>query len=146
MENRHLLPDANPHYDSVQSSAGAPARILVVDDDANLRRFNAQVLKRSGYQIDLAEDGASAWEALQSDGFDLLITDYNMPKLTGLDLIKKVRAARMPLPIILVSGALPVQEIEQDEELRTVVTILKPFSPKQLLTTVNLVLFPSSAA
>lgn len=114
----------------------------MADDDANIRQFNAEILKRVGYQIDLAEDGASAWEALQSDGFDLLITDYNMPKLTGLDLIKKLRAARMPLPVILMSGAMPVSEIEQDAELRSVVTIPKPFSAIQLLATVNQVLAP----
>ncbi len=142
MENSHALQNAKIAAAHARSLTSAPARILVADDDANIRQFNAEILKRVGYQIDLAEDGASAWEALQSDGFDLLITDYNMPKLTGLDLIKKLRAARMPLPVILMSGAMPVSEIEQDAELRSVVTIPKPFSAIQLLATVNQVLAP----
>jgi DNA-binding response OmpR family regulator len=146
VENSHALQNAKIAQAHALSLSSTPARILVVDDDAHIRQFNAEILKRFGYQIDLAEDGASAWEALQSDGFDLLITDYNMPKLTGLDLIKKLRAARMPLPVILMSGAMPVSEIEQDADLRAVVTITKPFSAKQLLVTVNLVLSPSPSA
>jgi YesN/AraC family two-component response regulator len=57
--------------------------------------------------VDTAEDGEFGWEALQAKNYDLLITDNNMPKVSGLELVKKLRSARMALPVILASGAMP---------------------------------------
>ena len=68
-------------------------RILVVDDDPLIRRLNSEVLVYSGYQVDAADDGASAWNALLVNDYDLLITDNDMPKVTGVDLLKKVHAS-----------------------------------------------------
>jgi DNA-binding response OmpR family regulator len=61
-----------------------PNRILVVDDDVDLRKLNTQVLVLSGYQVNAAEDGEAAWEYLQANSYDLLITDNRMPRLSGL--------------------------------------------------------------
>jgi DNA-binding response OmpR family regulator len=116
-------------------------RILVVEDEPAIRQFNAQVLARSGYQVDAAEDGAAGWEALHANHFDLLLTDHDMPRLSGLDLVKKVRAARMTLPVILATGALPEEELKRHPWLQLAATLLKPFSPHQLVETVKKVLF-----
>src|ERR1700761_6903001 len=70
-------------------------RILVVDDDADIRCLNTEVLADSGYTVDSAADGALAWDALQTKNYDLLLTDYDMPKLNGLNLIRKMRDARV---------------------------------------------------
>jgi CheY-like chemotaxis protein len=78
-----------------------PRRILVVEDDSVIRRLNAEVLTRSGYQVNTVEDGAAAWNALVGDGYDLMITDNMMPTLTGEELLKKLRAARMAVPVIM---------------------------------------------
>ena len=115
-------------------------RILVVEDDVVVRQLNAKVLAGSGYQVAAAEDGAAGWEALHANDFDLLITDHAMPRLTGLELVKKVRSARMPLPVILATGTLPEEEIERHPWLQLAATLLKPFSPDQLLETVRAVL------
>jgi DNA-binding response OmpR family regulator len=115
-------------------------RILVVEDDGDIRRLNAQVLFRSGYQVDAAEDGAAGWEALHANNFDLLITDHDMPKLTGLELVKMVRTARMTLPVILASGSLHEEELSRHPWLQLAATLLKPFYPDQLLVTVKEVL------
>ena len=112
-------------------------RILVVEDDVVIRQLNAQVLLRSGYQVDAAEDGAAGWEALHGKNFDLLITDHDMPKLTGLELVKKVRRARMSLPVILASGSLPAEGLERHPWLELAAILLKPFSPAQLVETVK---------
>ena len=64
----------------LQSQTNPPHRILVVEDDISIRRLNTEVLRRSGYEVDAAEDGAAAWEALNADSYDLMITDNNMPK------------------------------------------------------------------
>lgn len=118
-------------------------RILVIEDDAIIRKLNARVLAHSGYQVDAAEDGAIGWEALLANNFDLLITDHDMPRLSGLELVKKARFAHMTLPIILATGTLPEKELGRHPWLQITATLLKPFSPEQLLETVKKVLHPA---
>src|SRR5687767_9307408 len=86
---------------SRQTQTSPPRRILVAEDDHSLRRINAKVLSHFGYLVDAAEDGEAAWHALNSGRYDLLVTDNDMPKVSGVELIKKVRAARMALPVIM---------------------------------------------
>lgn len=140
------------------SPAGAPAcvplqcptnpsqRILVADDDSDVRQLSARVLIRYGYHVDAAEDGAAAWEALQIKAFNLLITNHNMPRLTGIELVKKLRSARMALPVILVTGKLPVEELAQNPSLQLAAVLPKPFSIVELLETVRAVLCASESA
>src|SRR5436190_12282712 len=71
-----------------------PQRILVVDDDISIRELSTEVLIHHGYHVDAAEDGAVAWDILQVSSYDLLLTDHNMPKVSGVELLKKLRAAR----------------------------------------------------
>ena len=120
--------------------ANPPRRILVVEDDRDLRQINAMVLVHSGYAVDQAEDGAAAWEALQANRYDLLITDSNMPRLTGLELLKKLRSARMGLPVIMATGHLPTQELTQNPWLEPVTMLAKPYATNQLLDKVKDVL------
>ena len=75
-------------------------RILVVEDDDDIRRFNAEALTRSGYHVEAAVDGAAGWEALNAGRYDLLITDNNMPNLSGIKLIKKLNDARIAVRVI----------------------------------------------
>jgi DNA-binding response OmpR family regulator len=111
-------------------------RILVVDDDDAIRRFNFEALSSSGYHVEAAVDGAAGWEALNANKFDLLITDNNMPKLTGVELIKKLNEARMPVRVILASGVPPAEELE----LRLAAILPKPFTLEELLGTVKKVI------
>jgi DNA-binding response OmpR family regulator len=115
-------------------------RVLVVEDDEDIRRLNVEVLVGSGYEVDAAADGAAAWEALQLKHYHLLVTDYNMPKVTGVGLIKKLRAARMSLPVILVSVTIPAKELSPHPWLQINATLLKPYTPDELLATVRKVL------
>ena len=117
-----------------------PDRILVAEDDIFFRRFNTKVLVGSGYEVDAAADGAAAWRALNADSFDLLITDNSMPKLTGVELLRKLRGARMALPVIMATGALPKEEFARDPWLRPAATLLKPYTGEQMLNTVKKVL------
>jgi len=111
-------------------------RILVVDDDDNIRRLNSEALARSGYHVKSAIDGAEGWKALNTDRFDLLITDNNMPNLTGIELIKKLNAAGMAVPVILASGVWHREE----SELQLAAILPKPFTLAELLGTVKKVL------
>lgn len=140
------------------SHAGAPAsaalqcktnplqRILVVEDDPDIRRLNTEVLADSGYQVDAAEDGVAAWQALNTSSYDLLITDHHMPVVTGLELIKKLRAKDKMMPVILVSGSLPPEELEQRPWLQIQATLVKPYTLAELFKTVKEVLGATSDA
>jgi DNA-binding response OmpR family regulator len=117
-----------------------PPRILVVDDEPWIRLLSAEVLLHSGYQVDEAEDGVAAWEALQLNRYDLLVTDNNMCRLTGIGLIKKLHAARLALPVILMSGAMPTEELNRHPWLQIEAALLKPFTTDELLANVERVL------
>ena len=117
-----------------------PQRILVVDDDTGIRQLGTEVLIRHGYQVDAAEDNTAGWKALQARTYDLLITDLDMRKLSGLKLVKRLRAAHLALPVILASGIMTPQELNRNPWLQLSGALLKPFSPDQLLQTVQAVL------
>jgi DNA-binding response OmpR family regulator len=115
-------------------------RILVVDEDSDLRRLYADALARPGYHVDSAVDGAAGWEALQSNNYSLLITEHSLPRLTGVELVRKLRAARMPLPVVMAAARLPTQELIQNPVLQLAAILTKPFYISQLLETVSAVL------
>lgn len=89
-----------------RSVARTACRILYVDDEPILTTLGRQVLSRAGYQVDIASDGAVGWEFLTGTRYHLLVTDNNMPRVTGMELISKIRWSGMHLPIILTSGFL----------------------------------------
>jgi DNA-binding response OmpR family regulator len=125
---------------SAQGRASSPACLLLVDDDPDIRQLTAEALSSAGHQVDTAEDGAAGWTALQANSYDLLITDHNMPKVSGVELLKKLRAAHMALPAILISGAMPTEELNRNPRLQIEATLLKPYTVEKLLGTVAEVL------
>jgi DNA-binding response OmpR family regulator len=130
----------------VQYRTSPSRRILVVDDEPDIRQYNAEVLQNFGYHVDIAVDGKAGWEALHAvhhapESYALLITDHDMQGYSGLALIKKVRAARMALPVIMATRISPVEElIKRYPWLQPVVTLAKPYSIGQLLRMVKAVL------
>jgi two-component system response regulator PilR (NtrC family) len=128
-EGEHLAPP--------QRSSLAPRRILVVDDESTIRTLMTVMLARSGYEVESAEDGAVAWEALQTKPYDLLITDHNMPKISGVQLVKNLRSASMEMPVVMVAGIVPEEELAQNPSLHLSATLSKPFALADLLDTVS---------
>ena len=118
----------------------SPQRILVVEGDPFLRHLSAEVLIRHGYEVNAAEDGAAALKELQAIHYNLLITDFELPKINGLGLIKKLRAARLALPVVMVAEKLPARELARNPWLQPAATLLKPFAIDTLLATVKVVL------
>jgi DNA-binding response OmpR family regulator len=114
--------------------------ILVVDDEPDIRQLSTEVLTDSGYAVDAAEDGAVAWQALNTDSYDLLITDHNIPKVSGVELLKKMRAARMNLPVIMATGNLPAHEFARKPWLKPDAMLHKPYTVAEMLKTVKKVL------
>jgi DNA-binding NtrC family response regulator len=111
----------------------AQSRILVVEDDGGVRRFNAALLIRSGYEVDTAENGAAAWDMLQRKRYDLLVTDNEMPKMSGVELIGRVVAADLPLPVIMATGLLPAHAFARLPWLQPAAMLIKPYTSEELL-------------
>lgn len=86
------------------SPSSAHARILLVDDNANGLCARKSVLEELGHRISTASSGAEAIELFGSHKFDLVVTDYKMPRMDGLELIKRLRKQAPGLPIVLISG------------------------------------------
>ena len=79
--------------------------VLVVDDSLTVRETERKLLERAGYQVDVAVDGVAGWNALRLGNYDLLLTDVDMPRMTGIDLTRAVRddARLRDLPVMIVS-------------------------------------------
>ena len=116
--------------------AGGSARILYAEDDPLLRRLGKLVLDRSGYSVETVEDGAAAWLALNEGRYHLLITDHDMPHLTGLELITKVRRAGMHLPIVVTSGSFNPRDELSGAVAGLTAFLAKPFTSEMLSATV----------
>ncbi len=112
----------------------------MVDEDSDLRLLYADMLAPSGYHVDAAEDGAAGWEALQSHSYNLLITEHSLPRLTGVELVRKLRSARMTVPVVMAAIRLPTHELARNPSLQLAATLVKPFAVDVLLDTVNNVL------
>jgi DNA-binding response OmpR family regulator len=131
-------------FDRIDPAEPAP-HILVVDDDPSVRYVVTALLQRAGFRVTEAEDGEAAWEALQATSFDLLVTDHNMPRLTGLDLLRRIRAKAMVLPTLLISAAIPWDEADLPRLLEPGAVLSKPFSLAGLLACVHPLLAESPA-
>ena len=107
--------------------------ILVVEDDPMIREALATALRRSAYQVSCAEDGEEGWDAVRAEHFDALITDHEMPRLTGLGLIRRVRALPLQIPVILTSGRIPLHEPDLPRLLSPGAAFAKPYSFGALL-------------
>ena len=115
-------------------------RILVVDDEVSVRQLTTELLIRAGFVVDAATDGAAGWEALQAKHYDLVITDNFMPNVTGIEMVKKIHAGSMNLPVIMATAIFPQEEFELHPWLESIPTLLKPFRAAELLSTVRKVL------
>jgi DNA-binding response OmpR family regulator len=131
-----LKPAVPSLIDPFKSVSSRP-RILVVDDVPGIREILTEVFDRAGYCVMTAEDGEMAWDTLRACSFDLLLTDHEMPRLTGTELLRRVRASSMSLPVILMSGRIPYEEGDLDELTRNGLIMAKPLSFSELLKNVR---------
>ena len=122
------------------AASPAPARfahhILLVEDESTVLQFSTTVLVRGGYQVTAVEGCEAAWEAIQSASYDLLVTDNQMPGMSGLELVSKLRSAQFGLPIIVASGGIEAEEFTKNQSLQPAIALPKPFTANQLLETV----------
>lgn len=118
-------------------------RILIVDDARIMLEVTSHILKQIGFEdVVQADDGKSALEMLQDSTFDLVITDWYMPKVDGLDLLKRIRSGKKTsnIPVLMVTS-----ESAQPQILRAVAAgvtsyIVKPFTPATLQNKIETIL------
>jgi CheY-like chemotaxis protein len=115
-------------------------RILVVDDSNSVRQLKVDLLVDSGYDVEEARDGADGWEALQTGHYDLVVTDNTMPRMTGVEIIEKLRSARMTVPVIMATGFLPLFLFARKPWLKPDATFTIPFTDDEFLATVKRIL------
>jgi two-component system chemotaxis response regulator CheY len=111
-------------------------RILVVDDFSTMRRIVKNLLKELGFSnFSEAEDGVQAWSALEeSGGFDFIVSDWNMPNMTGIDFLRKVRADPRfkNTPFLLITAEAKRSQILEAAEAGVNGYIVKPFTAATL--------------
>ena len=115
--------------------ADTKMRILIVDDFATMRKIVRNLLKQLGFtNVDEADDGSTAIEKLKADTFDFVITDWNMPKVTGLELIKSIRADEKTkkTPILMVTAEADKENVIQAAQAGVNDYVVKPFSAEVL--------------
>lgn len=118
------------------------ARILAVDDSLSMRQMVTFTLKGAGHQVEEAQDGQEALDKASRASFDLVITDVNMPRMDGIQLIKKLRAlpAYKVAPLITLTTEMSAGKKKAGKEAGATGWIVKPFDPDKLLDVVKRVL------
>ena len=121
--------------------------ILVCDDESHILNVVSLKLRNAGYRVLTASDGQEALELALHEKPDLLITDYHMPLLSGIELCRRLKqnAATMSIPAIMLTARGYHLEPHDTAESGILRMLSKPFSPRHLLTTVNEVLQGAAA-
>jgi two-component system chemotaxis response regulator CheY len=122
---------------------------LVVDDFSTMRRIIKNVLNEMGYaNVQEADDGNTALPLLQKGNFDFLITDWNMPGMPGLELLKLVRAdARLAkMPVLLLTAEAKREQIVEAAKAGVSGYVIKPFTPVTLKEKIEKILATQAAA
>lgn len=125
----------------IQGQRSSRHRILVVDDDTDVRHHNVKMLIYHGYDVEDATDGADGWEALQDRHFDVVITDNTMPRMTGVEMIEKLRSSRMKVSVIMATGTMPTFEFARKPWITPDIALIIPFSEDELLAAIRNILF-----
>lgn len=127
---------------SGEVSRGNNEMILYVDDEERIRQMARDFLSSHGYRIETFDNGMDALTALQQEphGYDLLITDMTMPKLSGRELIERVKEVRPDLPIILCTGFSTMNTTADMQELDVHCFVQKPVSIRTMLQKIHQVL------
>jgi DNA-binding NtrC family response regulator len=108
------------------------SRILVVDDEANLRKVLAAMLRKDGYEVTVAEDGEQAMAELEKNGADVIVTDLVMPKVGGMDILTRVKADRPDVPVIIITAHGTVDSAVEAIKAGAFDYITKPFEHAEI--------------
>jgi DNA-binding response OmpR family regulator len=129
-----LSPATTPDVASMSKSAG---RILVVEDDPAVQKALRRLFETEGFAVEVRGDGMSALESFQNSAPTAIVLDLRLPKLSGGDLCKEIKAQAPTLPIIVLSATSDVSDKVLLLELGADDYVTKPFSPRELLARVR---------
>jgi CheY-like chemotaxis protein len=111
--------------------------VLVVDDERPIMQLCVTVLELNGYAVEGFTRGEELLARLASAGADLIIVDYKMPGLAGLEVVRRARAARPDLRILMITGHTTHEVVDEATEAGANAVLLKPFAPSELAQTVG---------
>jgi two-component system chemotaxis response regulator CheY len=110
-----------------------PLKILIVDDSSTMRRIIINTLSRIGYSdVVEAEHGKAGLEKLGQGGVEMIITDWNMPEMDGLEFVQTVRGQNQNIPILMVTTNAAKEDIVQALQSGVNNYVVKPFTPETL--------------
>jgi two-component system OmpR family response regulator len=112
-------------------------RVLVVEDDAKIASFVVRGLKQSGYAVDHAPDGETGLALAESTDYDAAIVDVMLPQLDGISLVKRLRAARRPTPVLFLSAKSSVDDRVKGLQAGGDDYLTKPFAFSELLARIQ---------
>jgi len=115
----------------------AKLRILVVEDDDDMRESLGRILGRAGYQVQLARDGGEAITVLQTQPFHLVLTDLVMPRMGGLELLREIRRRERDVPVVFLTAFGKPATFAEAMDLGAVGFITKPFHANSLLAVIQ---------
>lgn len=115
-------------------------RILVVDDDADIRDLVSLKLKAAGIEAETASDGVAGLEKASTGSFDLIVLDVMMPGLSGIDVLNALRTSGIRTPVILLTAKTQEHDVEAGFNAGASDYVTKPFSPRELLARITALL------
>lgn len=116
----------NTEFDRWLHLISQPSRILLVEDDRNFVELISHVSQRYNCQVEVAESVEQASGRLRQSRFDLLLLDFKLPGHNGLDLLRRIFATGVKVPIVILSGYITTQVVEEARQLGLVAFIAKP--------------------
>ncbi len=118
-------------------------KVLVVDDEIHIVHVVAIKLRNNGYEVVSANNGAEAYELACEVQPDIVVTDYQMPVMTGIELVEKLRENEQTkhIPVIMLTARSFAISKEQQEQLCISDCLSKPFSPRELLVNIEDILY-----
>jgi len=114
------------------STENSSYKILVVDDENSLREMLSILLQREGYQVDQAEDGARAFAQIQKNHYDLVISDIQMPRMTGIELLRQLREQGNNVTVMMITAFSSTEEAVEAMKLGAYDYITKPFKNDEI--------------
>ncbi len=161
LDSAALARIAHPEADTVPASADASSarqkrittemptlsrRVLIADDSRSVRETLGRMLAGRGYIVDTADDGQRAYDMLREMPYDALVTDIEMPRMNGFELLERVRAHKdtMHLPAVVISSRTARANRERARMLGAKTFIPKPVTRKKLMTALELIFSPES--
>jgi DNA-binding NtrC family response regulator len=121
------------------------ARILIVDDEESVRKVLAIQTRRMGHEPRESENGADAWKLLQSESFDVVITDLKMPEMDGLELLNLIRKNQPQIPVIMITAHGTIDTAVEAMKRGAFDYITKPFNQEEFLKTLERAILTSAS-